>query len=105
MSALAATATRLAFLADDTDVGDETHKAGPLALLIIVILCVACFVLFRSMSRHLRKVREQFPEDVAEAPPTTASPAAASPATSSPAPGSTRPAPKSRTRQDDTTRR
>ncbi|MEP6852155.1 MAG: hypothetical protein ABJA87_05795 [bacterium] len=45
-------------LADDnSDVG----KAGPLALLIILLLVVVCYFLFRSMSRHLRKVREDFP--------------------------------------------
>ncbi|MHA3703167.1 hypothetical protein ACXR2U_13395 [Jatrophihabitans sp. YIM 134969] len=53
--------TRLAYLADDTDVGDETHKAGPIAVVVIIVLCVACFILFRSMSKHLRRVREEFP--------------------------------------------
>ncbi len=46
----------------DSDVG----KAGPMALLIILLLVVACYFLFRSMSRHLRRVRDDFP-----APPKT----------------------------------
>lgn len=77
MSAFAAGSaalTRSTFLADGTDVGDETHKAGPIAILVIAILCIACFLLFRSMSKHLRNVREDYPvaappaEDLA--PPT-----------------------------------
>ena len=51
-------------LADDS--GGEAKKAGPIALLVILLLAVACYFLFRSMTRHLRKVREEFPED----PPT-----------------------------------
>ena len=41
----------------------EDVKAGPLALLIILLLVVACYFLFRSMSRHLRRVPEDFPTD------------------------------------------
>jgi hypothetical protein len=41
----------------------EAAKAGPLAIIVIAVLCIACYFLFRSMSRHLRKVREQFPGD------------------------------------------
>ena len=41
----------------------EAAKAGPLAVVVIAVLCLACYLLFRSMSRHLRKVREQFPGD------------------------------------------
>ena len=51
--------SQAAYLADDTDVGDETHKAGPLAILVIAVLCIACFLLFRSMSKHLRRVRDE----------------------------------------------
>lgn len=39
----------------------EAKKAGPLALAMILLLAVASYFLFRSMSRHLRKVREEFP--------------------------------------------
>lgn len=49
-------------LADDDSGGGEAKKAGPIALAVILVLCVACYFLFRSMTRHLRKVREQFPE-------------------------------------------
>jgi hypothetical protein len=57
--------TTLALLADDSG-GGEAKKAGPIALVVILLLCVACYFLFRSMTRHLRKVREQFPVDDAE---------------------------------------
>jgi hypothetical protein len=39
----------------------EPYKSGPIGLAIILILLVACFFLFRSMSRHMRNVRENFP--------------------------------------------
>jgi hypothetical protein len=51
----------------------EAVKSGPIGLAIILILCIACYFLFKSMSRHLKTVREDFPKD--EAP----SPAAATP--------------------------
>jgi hypothetical protein len=41
----------------------EGKKSGPIGFAIILVLCVACYFLFRSMSRHMRKVREQFPAD------------------------------------------
>ncbi|SOD75164.1 hypothetical protein SAMN05892883_4369 [Jatrophihabitans sp. GAS493] len=46
----------------------EDHKAGPWGLGIVLILCIACYFLFRSMSRHLRTVREEFPGDPADGP-------------------------------------
>ena len=36
-------------------------KSGPIGLAVILLLCVACYFLFKSMSKHLRKVREEFP--------------------------------------------
>jgi hypothetical protein len=39
----------------------EAAKAGPIALLVILLLCTACYFLFRSMTKHLRKVRDEFP--------------------------------------------
>ena len=41
----------------------EAQKSGPLGLVLILLLCVACYFLFKSMSKHLRKVREEFPAD------------------------------------------
>ncbi len=120
MSVLAAL-SQAAYLADDTDVGDETHKAGPVAILVIVVLCVACFLLFRSMSKHMRRVRDRFPDDVpsldtvppepddpatlpGDAPRSTA--AGAPPATPGGAatPSVHRATPKSRPRDDSTAR-
>jgi hypothetical protein len=52
----------------------EAAKSGPLGLAVILALCVVCYFLFKSMSKHLRKVREQFPvqagQDPAPAKPT-----------------------------------
>jgi hypothetical protein len=41
---------------------DDQQKAGPLGLLVLLLLCVACYFLFKSMSRHLRRVRDDFPD-------------------------------------------
>jgi hypothetical protein len=41
----------------------EGDKSGPLGLATILVLCVVCYFLFKSMSKHLRKVREEFPQD------------------------------------------
>jgi len=55
-------------LADGDDGGGESKKAGPIALAVILVLVVACYFLFRSMTRHLRKVREEFPADDGKPP-------------------------------------
>jgi hypothetical protein len=48
----------------------EGAKAGPIALLVILLLCTACYFLFRSMTKHLRKVRDEFPgESLEDLPP------------------------------------
>jgi hypothetical protein len=47
----------------------EGAKAGPIALLVILLLCTACYFLFRSMTKHLRKVREDFPSELPQEPP------------------------------------
>ena len=47
----------------------EAAKAGPIGLAVIILLCVACYFLFKSMSKHLRNVRDNFPEDPPGAPP------------------------------------
>jgi hypothetical protein len=43
--------------------GGEGVKSGPIGLAVILVLCVAVYFLFKSMSKHLRKVREEFPTD------------------------------------------
>ncbi len=40
----------------------EGWKSGPIGLAVILVLCIACYFLFTSMSRHMRKVRESFPD-------------------------------------------
>lgn len=36
--------------------------AGPMGLLIIVLLGIATFLLVRSMNKHLRRIPERFPD-------------------------------------------
>jgi hypothetical protein len=50
-------------LADALAKTGEAAKSGPIGLAIILILCVGCYFLFRSMAKHLRKVREEFPQE------------------------------------------
>ncbi|MCU1657051.1 MAG: hypothetical protein JWO57_1707 [Pseudonocardiales bacterium] len=57
----------------------ESKKSGPIGLAVILVLCVACYFLFKSMSKHLRRVREDFPAGDAGA---TIPPAGPAPATS-----------------------
>jgi hypothetical protein len=52
----------------------EGVKSGPIGLAVILVLCVAAYFLFKSMSKHLKKVREEFPSDE---PPAENTPAAA----------------------------
>jgi hypothetical protein len=46
----------------------EGSKAGPIWFAVVLLLCIACYFLFKSMSKHLRNVRENFPQDPAEPP-------------------------------------
>jgi hypothetical protein len=41
--------------------GDDQQKAAPLGLFVLLLLGVACYFLFKSMSRHLKRVRDEFP--------------------------------------------
>ena len=50
-------------LAEPLAKSGEAGKSGPIGLAVILLLCVACYFLFKSMSKHLRKVREEFPVD------------------------------------------
>ena len=52
----------------------EGAKAGPIALLVILLLCIACYFLFRSMTKHLKKVREEFPGEPPPEPPSDLQP-------------------------------
>jgi hypothetical protein len=45
----------------NADPSGEGAKAGPWGLAVILLLCIVCYFLFKSMSKHLRKVREEFP--------------------------------------------
>ena len=46
--------------------GGEGVKSGPIGLAVILVLCVAAYFLFKSMSKHLKKVRTEFPLDDAQ---------------------------------------
>ena len=50
----------------------EAAKAGPIGLAVILLLCIACYFLFKSMSKHMRVVREQFPDGQTPPAPTPA---------------------------------
>jgi hypothetical protein len=57
----------------------ENQKSGPIGFAVILVLCIACYFLFKSMSKHLRKVREQAQAEEQAAPDQSA-PAADEPA-------------------------
>jgi hypothetical protein len=57
-------------VATGDDCTGECEKAGPWGLAIILVLCVICYFLFKSMSRHLKKVRQQFPTEPEDQAPT-----------------------------------
>jgi hypothetical protein len=61
--------TTLQLVAFQLVAGGEAKKSGPIGFAVILVLCVVCYFLFKSMSKHLRKVREDFPSDEAEVPP------------------------------------
>jgi hypothetical protein len=49
----------------------EAVKSGPIGFAVILVLCVVCYFLFKSMSKHLKSVREGFPSDAKPAEPET----------------------------------
>jgi hypothetical protein len=52
---------------------EDVGKAGPLGLLLIVLLLIATALLVRSMSKHLKKLPRSFdPEDQVQVPDTPA---------------------------------
>ena len=78
----------------------DTGKGSPIGFLVILVLVIAVYFLYRSMNRHLKKVPESFqpppptgePADprqlLAEQPPTVQQPAEQPPAEQPPTPGS-----------------
>jgi hypothetical protein len=78
-------------LADAVVTGSgESKKSGPIGLAVILLLCVACYFLFKSMSKHLRRVREDFPADGAAGGDAAQAPTPPEPAPK-PVPGATQP--------------
>ncbi|MDR1999198.1 MAG: hypothetical protein LBQ06_04550 [Frankiaceae bacterium] len=47
---------------------NPTGMAGPVALFVILLLCVASYYLFRSMTRHLKRVPTVFEGEPPAAP-------------------------------------
>lgn len=74
-------ATALVLLVADTPVdpttgkGPEWGKAAPIALLIILLMGLALFVLIRSMNRQLKKVPSDFMRGTPAAPTAGTAPA------------------------------
>ncbi|MDT4941738.1 MAG: hypothetical protein QOJ34_1827 [Pseudonocardiales bacterium] len=64
----------------------EAVKSGPIGLAVILILCIGCYFLFKSMSKHMRKVREEFPGEDGQQPDAGMPPADPVPAPSVEAP-------------------
>ena len=52
--------TVLALLPTDWDGGVAPAQAGPLGLIVILLLGVAVFFLYRSMNKHIRGLPESF---------------------------------------------
>jgi hypothetical protein len=50
----------------------EAVKSGPIWFAAVLLLAIACYFLFKSMSKHLRTVRENFPDESAPPPPAQA---------------------------------
>lgn len=53
----------VALLADS-----DTGKGSPIGLFVVLVLVIAVYFLYRSMSRHIRKLPETFDRSAAEAP-------------------------------------
>ena len=64
----------------------ECQKSGPIGFAVILVLCVLCYFLFKSMSKHLRKVREEFPGTPGAPTPGIGIPAGSDPAPTNPPP-------------------
>jgi hypothetical protein len=60
-----------------TDPTGESVKSGPIGLVVIILLCIGCYFLFKSMSKHLRRVREEFPSQLPGDSPDVSGPASA----------------------------
>ena len=68
---LTARTTRLVLAAgtsNNTGGGGESKKSGPIGLVVIILLCIGCYFIFKSMSSHLRNVRENFPVELPTGP-------------------------------------
>jgi hypothetical protein len=55
----------------------EAAKSGPIGLAVILLLCIACYFLFKSLSKHLRTVRERYPQPPQQVDSTDAGPPSA----------------------------
>lgn len=62
----------------------EGLKSGPIALAVILVLCVVCYFLFKSMSKHLKNVRDDFPAESAQGARPSTTPPATAPTTTPP---------------------
>ncbi len=54
--------------------GAEFGKAGPIGLVIVLLLLIAVILLIRSMNRHMRKLPASFDAESATPPPAESRP-------------------------------
>ncbi|HEY4603923.1 MAG TPA: hypothetical protein VIH08_06255 [Blastococcus sp.] len=68
------TLTAVTVLAADQQLPEDVGKAGPIGLLLIVLLLIAVALLVRSMTTHLKRVPRSFdePDDAMRVPDTPA---------------------------------
>jgi hypothetical protein len=71
------TASQSVVVLADSDSG----KGSPIGLFVVLLLIIAVYFLYRSMSGHLRRLPEKFPADdrPGAAPPTGTAPSADAP--------------------------
>jgi hypothetical protein len=64
----------LTVLAADQQLPEDVGKAGPIGLLLIVVLLIAVALLVRSMTKHLKRLPRSFdePDDAVQVPDTAA---------------------------------
>jgi hypothetical protein len=67
----------------------DSGKGGPIGLFVVLLLIIAVYFLYRSMSGHLRRLPEKFPgyDQSTNGPPTTNPPTNAAPPAEADQPG------------------
>ena len=67
-------------LAGNTVLADnDTGKGSPIGIFVVLLLVIAVYFLYRSLSRHIRNLPESFDEPAAPAPEETPAEQSAAP--------------------------